>query len=65
MYLNEAEYALTELVGYFSNNGLLAYQPKAAEVFTFYAKHKMEELETIAGQIDDEYQEEISPSAGA
>ncbi len=65
MYLNEAEYALTELIGYFSNNGLLAHQPKAAEVFTFYAKHKMEELETIAGQIDDEYEEEISANADA
>jgi len=65
MYLDEAEYALTELLGYFSNNGLLAHQPRAAEVFTFYAKHKMEELKTIAGQIDDEYEEEISPSTEA
>ncbi len=60
MYLDEAEYALTELAGYFNNDGLLAHQPKAAEVFTFYAKHKMEELKAIAGQIDDEYAEEIS-----
>ena len=65
MYLNEAEYALTELVGYFSNDGFLAQQPRAAEVFTYYAKHKMEELETIAGQIDDEYEEEASAIAGA
>ncbi|HXJ44045.1 MAG TPA: hypothetical protein VNH18_32460 [Bryobacteraceae bacterium] len=64
MYLDEAEYALNELVGYFSNNGFLAHQPRAAEVFTFYAKHKMEELEAIAGQIDDEYEEEVSARAG-
>jgi len=65
MYLDAAEYALTELVGYFSNDGLLAHQPRAAEVFTFYARHKMEELETIAAQIDDEYEEEVSARAGA
>ena len=62
-YLDEAEYALTELTNYYNGTGLLT-DKRAALIFNHFAEHKMRELERIAKEIDEEYDEEIPIATG-
>jgi hypothetical protein len=62
--LDEAEYALSELTNYYNGAGLLT-DKRAALIFNHFAQHKMRELERIAKEIDEEYEEEIPAGVGA
>lgn len=63
-YLAEVEYPIVELQQYYAGTGSLK-DPRAARIFAYFARDKVCKLEKMAIELDEEYEQHLSPEQGS